>query len=216
MIVVCPACSARFQYDETRFDGVPSKRFKCPKCAHVFDVANPAFTSPVPEATTSLPPLGDEGFGAEGMVFTEPAAPAPEYESESAHRQPGRTTARADRENMLAAAMVGLPANMRFSLAVLSGPQASTVVVIDKPLMVIGREDGDIATRDPEVSRRHASLEVRRDGTVLLQDLQSTNGTFLNGQRIEDTVVVSNRDEFTCGNSTFMLVVRDLNDFNLH
>ena len=210
MIVVCPACSARFQYDESRFEGVPSKRFKCPKCAHVFDVANPAFTSPVPDATTALPPMGDEGFGAEGMVFTEPP-PEP-----AASKQPGRTTSRADRDSMLAAAMVGLPQDKRFSLAVLSGPQASTVVVIDKPLMVIGREDGDIATRDPEVSRRHASLEVRRDGSVLLQDLQSTNGTFLNGQRIEDTVVVSNRDEFTCGNSTFMLVVRDLNDFNMH
>lgn len=46
MIVVCPACQARFQYDEQRFDGVPKKRFKCPKCAHVFEVANPAMTSP--------------------------------------------------------------------------------------------------------------------------------------------------------------------------
>ncbi|HJU84461.1 MAG TPA: FHA domain-containing protein [Holophagaceae bacterium] len=201
MIVVCPACSARFQYDETRFQDAPSKRFKCPKCAHVFDVANPLFTSPVPDATTMLPP----------EPSSEPMSP---YDSGPIHT--GKTTARADRETMLQAAALGMPTNLRISLAVLSGPQASTVQVVDKPLVVIGREEGDIITHDPEVSRRHASVEVRRDGTVLLQDLQSTNGTFLNGERIEGSVIVNNRDEFTCGNSTFMLVVRDLNDFQMH
>jgi predicted Zn finger-like uncharacterized protein len=215
MIVVCPACSARFQYDETRFEGVPSKRFKCPKCAHVFDVANPAYTSPVPDATTALGPMADEGLGAEGMVFTEPPPPSPAFPP-PAPGHTGKTTSRADRDSMLAAAMVGVPPDKRFSLAVLSGPQASTVVALDRPYMVIGREEGDVVTRDPEVSRRHAAVEIRRDGSVLLSDLQSTNGTFLNGERITDTVLVSNRDEITCGNSTFMMVIRDLNDFNLH
>jgi predicted Zn finger-like uncharacterized protein len=38
MIVVCPSCSARFQYDEARFQGAPRKRFRCPKCVTVFEV----------------------------------------------------------------------------------------------------------------------------------------------------------------------------------
>ena len=46
MIVVCPACQARFQYDDGRFGGAPVKRFKCPKCSHVFEVANPALAAP--------------------------------------------------------------------------------------------------------------------------------------------------------------------------
>ena len=117
---------------------------------------------------------------------------------------------------MLHMASVGLPPNLRFAVAVLSGPQASTVITIEKPLVIVGREDGDLVTRDPEVSRRHASLEVRRDGTVWLEDLGSTNGTFVNGQRIEGMVQVSNREEFTCGNSTFMLVIRDANEYPMH
>lgn len=217
MIVVCPACEARFQYDEQRFEGVPKKRFKCPKCAHIFEVANPAMTSPVPDATTALPDL--------------PADPAP---LTTALRSPfldtpspdqsvvGRTTQRSDRETMLAAAGLGsdpaaaMPPGLRFSVAIVAGPQASSVHILEKPLNTVGRDDGEIVSKDPEVSRRHAAVEIRRDGTVWLSDLQSTNGTFVGGQRIDRTIQIGHQDEFTCGNSTFMLVVRDLNEFQMH
>ena len=214
MIVVCPACQARFQYDEQRFEGVPKKRFKCPKCAHVFEVSNPAMTSPVPDATTALP-----DFPAEPAPMTT-ALKSPFFEEPTAIT--GRTTQRSDRDSMLAAAGLGndpssgMPPGLRFSVAIVAGPQASSVHPLDKPFNTVGRDEGEVVSKDPEVSRRHAALEIRRDGTVWLSDLQSTNGTFMGGQRIAGPVQISHQDEFTCGNSTFMLVVRDLNEFQMH
>jgi len=201
MIVTCPSCSARFQYDESRFQAVPSKRFKCPKCQHIFEVENPAFraamaehdppmtvASPEPDliqATTQLPPRGVPDAARE-------------------------TTARRDRSTLLGGSGLrnGLPVGFRFSLAFLSGALASTVRQLDKPQIVIGREEGDIVTMDPETSRRHAMLEIHPDGTVWLEDLGSTNGTTTEGQPLNGQVQLHDRQEFTCGQSTFMLLIR--------
>lgn len=215
MIVVCPACQARFQYDEQRFEGVPKKRFKCPKCAHVFEIANPNLTSPVPDATTALPDLSSEAPLT--TALRSPFLDMPGGEGFQA-----RTTQRSDREAMLASAGLGtdptvlMPPGLRFSVAIVAGPQASSVHPLEKPFNTVGREEGEVISKDPEVSRRHAALEIRRDGTVWLSDLQSTNGTFVGGQRLERTLQIGHQDEFTCGNSTFMLVVRDLNEFPMH
>jgi predicted Zn finger-like uncharacterized protein len=206
MIVVCPACQARFQYDESRFGAVRAKRFKCPKCSHVFEVANPALVVGDPDEPPFLPLPGDMT-----MPEDEPTPPAPALAA--------RTTARRDREAMLVAAglqVPGMPPGLIFSLAFLTGPQASTVQVLDRPQIVIGREEGDVVTRDPETSRRHALIEFHRDGTVWISDQQSTNGTLVNGERITDPVRLASQQEFTCGNSTFMLLVRNLDEFPLH
>lgn len=204
MIVVCPACQARFQYDDSRFGQTRLKRFKCPKCAHVFEVVNPSFAALPTEKTLSraLPP---------SMPQDDPTPPAAVPAA--------RTTAKRDREAMLIAAglqVPGMPPGLKFSLAFLSGPQASTVQVIEQPQTVIGREEGDVITRDPETSRRHALLEIHRDGTVWISDQQSTNGTLVNGERITGAVQLLSQQEFTCGNSTFMLLVRNTDEFPLH
>ncbi len=200
MIVACSACQARFQYDETRFGVVPAKRFKCPKCAHVFEVVNPALAFLPPEDTLSGP-------------ITVPEPPLLENEPQLPALPTGtRTTVKRDRESMLLAAGLkspGLPPGLRFSLAFLSGPQASTVHVIDQTQTVIGREEGDIITQDPETSRRHALVEIHFDGTAWLSDQQSTNGTLVNGERISGPVQLVSQQEFTCGNSTFMLLIRN-------
>jgi predicted Zn finger-like uncharacterized protein len=215
MIVVCPACQARFQYDEQRFEGVPKKRFKCPKCAHVFEIANPALTSPVPDATTALPDLP-------GDIPLTTALRSPFLDMPGGENFQARTTQRSDREAMLAAAGLGndpaalMPPGLRFSVAIVAGPQASSVHPLEKPFNTVGREEGEVISKDPEVSRRHAAIEIRRDGTAWLSDLQSTNGTFVGGQRLERTIQIGHQDEFSCGNSTFMLVVRDLNEFPMH
>lgn len=47
--------------------------------------------------------------------------------------------------------------------------------------LVIGREEGDIQIDDLLVSRRHAVIERKEGGGLIVRDLDSTNGTFLNG-----------------------------------
>lgn len=67
---------------------------------------------------------------------------------------------------------------------------------------VIGRTgDSDIVVSDSNVSRRHAEVwEV--NGSVAIRDLGSTNGTFVNGHRI-DAVTLSPRDEVVVGTTSF-------------
>ena len=67
--------------------------------------------------------------------------------------------------------------------------------------MAIGRQDGDLVLEDPEVSRRHAVL--RRSGeSVVVEDLDSTNGTFVNGERIRGPITVGAGDQVRVGRTT--------------
>ena len=207
MIVVCPSCSARFQYDEARFLGARSKRFRCPKCAHVFEAENPSY-APAPTTVFNAEAFAAKQNRPPEPVPAPPLAPPPYVppETEAAGQE---TAARHDRESMLAAAGIrSIPQGIRVSLAYLSGPQSSTVKVLDSYRTIIGREEGDVITRDPETSRRHATLDIHSDGTVWLTDLGSTNGTFVDGIQIFGTIQLVDRQEFTCGKSTFMLLVR--------
>ena len=56
---------------------------------------------------------------------------------------------------------------------------------IAKAITTIGRIGGgaDIEIDDPEISRSHCAVEVRRDA-ILLHDLRSTNGTYLRDSRV--------------------------------
>jgi pSer/pThr/pTyr-binding forkhead associated (FHA) protein/tetratricopeptide (TPR) repeat protein len=67
------------------------------------------------------------------------------------------------------------------------GPFDGTVFKLDKPLMTVGRgTENDITLEDPSISRRHAQirLSVTADRFTVL-DLRSSNGTFLDGQRVK-------------------------------
>jgi hypothetical protein len=67
----------------------------------------------------------------------------------------------------------------------LQGAYAGQVFDLGAELITIGREVGNTIVLDQEitVSRRHAQL-MRQNGELIVQDLGSTNGTFVNGQRI--------------------------------
>lgn len=61
--------------------------------------------------------------------------------------------------------------------------------------MVIGRgTDADIVLPERQVSRYHLKIHYR-DGRYLLEDLDSKNGTFLNGQQIKGTIPIQDGDE---------------------
>jgi len=103
----------------------------------------------------------------------------------------------------------GLPPGKRVSLAVVSGPDRGQTFRIAAARASIGRKggDADIQVNDPEISRAHAALSYL-GGRFELQDLNSTNGTFVDDQRIEARTL-EDQDEFRIGESRFVLVVAD-------
>ncbi len=69
--------------------------------------------------------------------------------------------------------------------------------VADLPLVIGRSPDVEVVLNDPNVSRQHAEVWRTADG-VAVRDLQSTNGTFVNGHRIS-AVSLSPRDDVTIG-----------------
>ena len=67
---------------------------------------------------------------------------------------------------------------------------------------IFGRSsDAQVGLLDPEVSRRHARLELTR-GVVYLSDLDSSNGTFLNGKLLgNEGIEVRPGDDIDVGNT---------------
>ena len=71
-----------------------------------------------------------------------------------------------------------------------SGEAGGTNATVDVGRIIIGRgDDCDITVPDQKVSRRHAAVERHADGRVSLVDLDSSNGTFLNGRRVESAEI---------------------------
>jgi S-DNA-T family DNA segregation ATPase FtsK/SpoIIIE len=184
MIVECDRCHAKYHYDEDRFGGKPSKKLRCSKCQEIFEVVN---TRAYEAGPPVRPPI------VEGEThMRRPRTDTPEPRSAPA-------------EHPRAPRAPKLPEDQKLSLAVIAGPDAGKMFAIEKPRVVIGREEVDFALDDPEISRQHAAIEVS-GANVFVLDLGSTNGTFVDESAITETPL-ENQGEFTIGGSTIMLIV---------
>lgn len=86
---------------------------------------------------------------------------------------------------------------------------ANQVFRVQRKVNLIGRgKDCTLTIIDPSVSRIHAKLSVERSGALTLEDLKSSNGTFLNDERVE-VATVQHRDVIRFGNVEFLVEVAD-------
>jgi len=92
-----------------------------------------------------------------------------------------------------------LPSDGVFVLAITSGPANGELFRLAQPRIVIGRQGADIPLSDPEISRHHCLLEVR-DKYINLKDLDSTNGTFYDEERVR-AAMLQDGSEFRIGES---------------
>lgn len=85
-----------------------------------------------------------------------------------------------------------------FALVVDRGPRAGMTFELEEGETTIGRgEDQDILLDDVTVSRNHAVMLVRGD-QIEFKDVGSTNGTYINGERL-DKAVLAPGDEVIIG-----------------
>lgn len=82
----------------------------------------------------------------------------------------------------------------------LVAPGGKRLVLTGAPVVIGRHADCDLVLSDDQASRRHAQVESGAGGFVVV-DLGSTNGTFLNGQRVEQPMRLSNGDRIEVGHA---------------
>jgi diguanylate cyclase (GGDEF)-like protein len=91
-------------------------------------------------------------------------------------------------------------------LVVVAGPVIGEKFPLAKERMVIGRlPDTEIPIDDPSISRQHAEVVREADGTVVLRDLGSKNGAFINDVKVKRRALVEG-DLLRVGNSVLRYV----------
>ena len=128
---------------------------------------------------------------ARGLVPTQAAVDAPAAVDVTVDTTPSETA--------------GVPAALR--LVVSSGFGVGQELLVEDEV-VLGRVetlDGALAP-DHEISRRHARV-YRADDGFLVEDQQSANGTFVNGERIDEPRLLRTGDELRIGTTVFVATV---------
>jgi hypothetical protein len=93
----------------------------------------------------------------------------------------------------------------QFRFVMRSGPTAGKTYPLEGAEISIGRDSAcKIAINDAEVSRKHARLVWKENGYVL-EDLGSTNGTFINGQRISAPYALKAGELVTFGENIVLM-----------
>jgi pSer/pThr/pTyr-binding forkhead associated (FHA) protein len=105
-----------------------------------------------------------------------------------------------------------LPEDLRLSLSVIEGNDKGKTFHLSKPRTTFGRETADIILNDPEISRTHATLIVHQK-SFTIEDLDSTNGTFINDKKIKE-IELKHLDEIEIGGTRLLFTVyQELEEF---
>ncbi|OTG67212.1 FHA domain-containing protein [Acinetobacter silvestris] len=82
---------------------------------------------------------------------------------------------------------------MTWKLQSVTGESTGEAVNIDRDMLIGRHQDADFVLQSAEISRRHAAL-VLKDNMLWIQDLNSSNGTFVNDVRIAHETLLNNKD----------------------
>jgi predicted component of type VI protein secretion system len=103
------------------------------------------------------------------------------------------------------------PVAGELNLEVIEGPDAGKQMTVDRPI-VIGRDpQSDLVLDDGEASGQHARITPSPDGTATVEDLESTNGTFVNHNELMGPAHLDPGDQLLIGVSVIQL--RTASDF---
>jgi diguanylate cyclase (GGDEF)-like protein len=101
------------------------------------------------------------------------------------------------------------PKRNKLTLQIVKGPRVGEIMIIDSQQALLGRgADADIRIPDPSLSRLHARFE--REGDALwIMDLESRNGTSVDGARISERRKLENGEHVTVGNVILRFAIQD-------
>ncbi len=98
---------------------------------------------------------------------------------------------------------------MQVSLKVLSGTHEGKLIQIKDEKFLIGRGDScQLRPKSESISRKHCAI-VQKDGRLLLVDLKSRNGTFINEKQVspDKAKILKNGDRLRCGQLEFEVLM---------
>jgi predicted Zn finger-like uncharacterized protein len=205
MIIACSSCGSRYKFDEAKLGDRPKAKTKCAKCGATIEIENPLFAAMTlpPSFVPANPPPATP---ASPRNPDEPTRPVVVGERERNPDGAGSETVTGAKLHRMGA--IELPKDRRFSLAVIQGAGTGQIFQITTSRTTIGRTGADVNIDDPEASRQHASVEIVGE-TAILRDLGSTNGTFVEIDRIEQHAL-NNQMEFRIGSHVIMFIVTEV------
>ena len=98
-----------------------------------------------------------------------------------------------------------LPETVRAELNVVAGPDTGMTFKLEFASIIVGRQGADVSLCDPEISRQHCLLEIK-DGFIQLKDLDSTNGTYFEEERIR-AAMLRDGTEFRVGSTVLRVAL---------
>ena len=98
---------------------------------------------------------------------------------------------------------------LRPRLLVIAGPAKDSIILLSGGEATLGRDPGNaVAVPDASVSRKHCLLRKEEDGRFQIRDLDSRNGTLVNGRAIKEQWL-RHGDEIATGDSVFLFLIEE-------
>jgi pSer/pThr/pTyr-binding forkhead associated (FHA) protein len=95
-------------------------------------------------------------------------------------------------------------------LVVLSSNFLGMSFIINKPKVVIGRHpECDIIINDPAISKEHCAIILKDDHKFFIEDLNSTNFTYLNGKKIKKAEHIIYGDRIIIGSTILRFYIEE-------
>lgn len=198
----CPTCGAPVGVDEGADEGA-WVTVACPGCGERirYRVGNPAATAQVVfDAPIEYPPGTRPEALEEADAFSTLFHPRAALSFDGEEEEDGDAETPRPRETGRAApgsAAPPLPAATSACFLRLGAAPGEERVVLPSARTVFGRKGADVDLDDPAVSRRHFQVEVA-GREFFIRDLDSSNGTFVNGERVRYTELLDG-DEVRAG-----------------
>lgn len=182
-MVTCSHCGTKFTLSAKKPDAPSKGKFRCSKCGEttLVDLSAPPAHSDTVVAPGTTP-------GPKPAAFDPDSTQVNEYSG------------------------LELPKDKNITISGIGGPAKGITHCMTKPRVTLGRLGGgaDIEIDDPEISRKHCKVEAKQD-VVKVHDLRSTNGTFVNDERVLQSEL-EHLSEFRIGSSLLLVTIMQKQD----